>query len=138
MLLNCCSLATGEDSPMTFNPAEGSYKGTEKIPHCQKLRTCVRFMTCGNLHKYIKTTCLNMAALNDSQKRRSSLAIDYKQLNEFSSATLYDSIPRKKRSRLYEVERIITRRVTRQVKLVIFVYINLYSVSMAMAVCYCQ
>lgn len=79
-----------------------------------------------------------MAALNDSQKRRSSLAIDYKQLNEFSSATLYDSVPRKKRSRLYEVERIITRRVTRQVKLVIFVYINLYSVSMAMAVCYRQ
>ena len=101
------------------------------------MRTCARFMTCGNLHKYIKTTWLNMAALNDSQKRRSSLAIDYKQLNEFSSANLYDSISRKKRSRLYEVERI-TRRVTRQVKLVIFVYINLYSVSMAMAVCYRQ
>lgn len=31
-LLNCCSLASDEDSPMTFNPAESSSEGTEKIP----------------------------------------------------------------------------------------------------------
>ena len=54
-----------------------------------------------------------MAAFNESGKRKSSLAIDYKQLNEFSSATLYDTVPKKKRSRLYEVERIISRRRTR-------------------------
>ncbi len=56
-----------------------------------------------------------MAAFNESGKRKSSFAIDYKQLNEFSSATLYDTVPKNKRSRLYEVETIISRRRTRHV-----------------------
>jgi hypothetical protein len=48
-------------------------------------------------------------------KRSSNLSIDYKQLNELSSITLYDGVPKGKRGRLHEVERILTRRKIRHV-----------------------
>ena len=49
-----------------------------------------------------------MAATSKRTKRARDTA-DYTQLNAISSVVLYDSAPRKK-SKYYEVERIITRR----------------------------
>ena len=44
--------------------------------------------------------------------------IDYKQLDSFSSVVLYDTVPRKaKGTKLYEVERVITRRKIRYVSI---------------------
>ena len=51
-----------------------------------------------------------MAACSKETKRCSSLPIDYKQLNELSSVTLYSDAPKGKHGRLYEVERILIRR----------------------------
>ena len=45
-----------------------------------------------------------------SKRKSADLPINYRQLNEFSSVVLFDTTPRKKRGRLYDVERIIARR----------------------------
>ena len=47
------------------------------------------------------------------RSRRKCGKVDYTQLNSFSSVVLYDSAPsasRSKKGKLYEVERIISRR----------------------------
>ena len=49
-----------------------------------------------------------------------SSKVDYKQLNSVSSVVLYDSAPsasRRKKGKLYEVEKIISRRKVRQVSI---------------------
>ena len=46
--------------------------------------------------------------------------VDYKQLNSVSSVVLYDSAPsasRRKKGKLYEVERIISRQKVRRVSI---------------------
>ena len=60
----------------------------------------------------IRTNTENKMAsgIREPTKRSLSLSIDYKQLHNFSSTTLYDSVPKKYRGRFYEVERIIIRR----------------------------
>ena len=62
----------------------------------------------------VKTNCeCKMAA---SRKRKlSSLSVDYSQLNSFSSAVLYDTAPKSRKSKFYAVERIIERRRRSQV-----------------------
>ena len=50
------------------------------------------------------------------QKR--ARVVDYKQLNSFSSAVLFDTAPRSKKSKFFEVERVITRRRIRYVSCV--------------------
>lgn len=51
---------------------------------------------------------------------RKSGKVDYKQLNSVSSVVLYDCAPsasRRKRGKLYEVERIVSRRKVRRVSI---------------------
>ena len=62
----------------------------------------------GYLHKITKFKN-KMASGSKHTKRSSNLFIDYKQLNELSSVTLYDGVPKGKRGRLHEVERKLTR-----------------------------
>lgn len=42
-------------------------------------------------------------------------SVDYRQLNYFSSAVMFDTAPRSKKTKLFEVERVITRRKIRYV-----------------------
>ena len=56
---------------------------------------------------------LKMATSMISQKRARD--VNYKLLNSFSSEVLFDTAPKPKKSRLYEVERVITRRRIRYV-----------------------
>lgn len=51
-----------------------------------------------------------MAVNNTRVKRSSGPCVGYSELNSLSSATLYDTVPKRKRGRLFEVERIIARR----------------------------
>ena len=54
------------------------------------------------------------------RSRRKCGKVDYTQLNSFSSVVLYDSAPsasRSKKGKLYEVERIISRRKVRRVSI---------------------
>ena len=60
----------------------------------------------------------NMAAEKEAKKQSSSLSVDYRQLNDFSLATLYDSVSSRKRGRLYKVERVIMQRNIRQVSII--------------------
>jgi hypothetical protein len=47
-----------------------------------------------------------------------ALRVDYSQLDSFSSVVMYDTVAnRRKRTKLYEVERIVTRRRVRYVSI---------------------
>ena len=55
------------------------------------------------------------------------LAVDYKQLNSFSSVVLYDTAThRRNRGKLFDVERIITRRRCDSVSLVSILLLVLF------------
>ena len=56
------------------------------------------------------------------QKR--ARVVDYKQLNSFSSAVLFDTAPRSKKSKFFEVERVITRRRIRFEQNILFINIQ--------------
>ena len=49
--------------------------------------------------------------------------VDYQQLNSLSSVVLYDTVPNRNKGRLWEVERVISRRTVRHVSLSCFVFI---------------
>lgn len=49
--------------------------------------------------------------------------VDYQQLNSLSSVVLYDTVPKRNKGRLWEVERVISRRTVRHVSLSCFVFI---------------
>ena len=49
--------------------------------------------------------------------------VDYQQLNSLSTVVLYDTVPKRNKGRLWEVERVISRRTVRHVSLSCFVFI---------------
>ena len=53
-------------------------------------------------------------------KAQWSTRVDYVQLDNFSSVALYDnSVPRRKKGKIYEVERIISRKKEKQVSVIV-------------------
>ena len=58
---------------------------------------------------------MKMATVKNTEVQKRSRTVDYRQLNSFSSAVLYDTARRSKKSKLFEVERVITRRRIRHV-----------------------
>ena len=50
--------------------------------------------------------------------KRLSTRVDYVQLDNFSSVVLYNTAPRRKKGKIYEVERIIIRKKQKRVSIV--------------------
>ena len=64
-----------------------------------------------------RSTALN---LKMAATKRLSTRVDYVQLDNFSSVVLYDnSVPRRKKGKIYEVERIISRKKEKHVSVIV-------------------